>query len=622
MNEALDPPDYAAEVLDLAKVVKTVSSAYGLNAKEEEFLHRIATTHELAVQCLPVLLTEGHEGAGELPGPADFEKVTQLIVEVLQSDLADVRGELNLLARPEVAEAFATITLDGGGRSVIFLQLLVDAIEPLVSHQTKPAVEWLRGRGADSAGYGLNAEEAYEAAVGLDPTWRPALISLAGLLCDRGDSVRALSLLDRAGVDPDDGLYKMLTTFGSGNVLELRRNDPCWCGSGRKLKQCHRDEPALPLSRRASWLYHKASAFLQDGPWRSHIMDLALERSRYGGRSEMLHALADPLVMSSMLFEGGVIDVFAATRGPLLPDDEYGLLMRWMSADRGCYEVEKVNEGVGMLVRNILDGERTYVHEVLGSTQVHEGMLFVTLVLPIDDAAFGFFGGIEPIAMTQRDKVIKLLDGGAEPLALVAAMTDRFAPMQFNTSSGEQLEPTTCVIKIKGRRLIPRVFDMQFSRDSETSWSAGIDGKAIEDGATVGGFLELKGREVTINTMSLMRMDMLLDAIEDMGFEFDVLSEQTINVQELLANKQVGGAEPKRLFDPKDPEISALMEQMVLKHEADWLDMSIPALGGLTPRQAAQDPTARNDVIALLNSFPVGIPGAMSSDRLRAALDI
>jgi hypothetical protein len=37
--------------------------------------------------------------------------------------------------------------------------------------------------------------------------------------------------------------------------------------------------------------------------------------------------------------------------------------------------------------------------------------------------------------------------------------------------------------------------------------------------------------------------------------------------------------------------------------EDAWLDESIPALGGFTPRQAAADPTRREDLVALLNEF-------------------
>lgn len=71
-------------------------------------------------------------------------------------------------------------------------------------------------------------------------------------------------------------------------------------------------------------------------------------------------------------------------------------------------------------------------------------------------------------------------------------------------------------------------------------------------------------------------------------------------------------------------EVAAALDQFVRDYEQKWLDESIPALAGYTPRQAAADPTRRGDLIRLLDSFPVerGKPGVMDVDRLRAALGL
>lgn len=70
--------------------------------------------------------------------------------------------------------------------------------------------------------------------------------------------------------------------------------------------------------------------------------------------------------------------------------------------------------------------------------------------------------------------------------------------------------------------------------------------------------------------------------------------------------------------------IAAALEEMAGKFEAAWLDESIPALAGHTPRECADDPTRRPDLIRLLDSFPedTGQPGTMSPARLRAALGL
>lgn len=612
-----DGPDLHATLDHLVRV-------YGLSPAQEDALHELAHLHDAAQQMLAEVIFGAIERREDPATSTALPDATPAIIEALQSGAREAGIDLGLLAHPDVAVALDVVALGGGPGGDMGLRLLADALGPMVPHQVRPAVLWLLGRSEDRAGFALEAERAYESALGIDPAFGPALESLAALANDRGDAARAMMLLDRAGIDASDGSYQMLLTYRSDDVVPIRRNDPCWCGSGRKVKQCHRGGPPLPLRRRATWLYHKASAFLQDGPWRYDILELAQERGRYSGDRGVIEALGDPLVMSAMLFEGGVLEAYADTRGPLLPADEFDLALKWINVDRGLYEVEEVERGVGMAVRNVLDGERVFVHEVLGSQDVHVGMLFVSLVLPVDDERFGFFGGIEPVSLTQRPEVIDLLDSCPEPIELVAMMTDRFAPTTFTTTTGDLLEPTTAVIKVAGRRSIAKAFTEVFGPGEDGQWTVGVDAGPIEEGQTIGGLLEVSGREVTISTMSVNRLDLILAVIEDTGLEFAVVSEERVDVNALLADRAVSGSAPARPLpagpDLQDPQIAAVLEQAVRQYEERWLDEHIPALGGVTPREAAADPIRRRDLIALLNSFPTGEPGLMNTERLRGAL--
>jgi hypothetical protein len=78
------------------------------------------------------------------------------------------------------------------------------------------------------------------------------------------------------------------------------------------------------------------------------------------------------------------------------------------------------------------------------------------------------------------------------------------------------------------------------------------------------------------------------------------------------------------MLDQNDPAIVAAMEEYIRTYEENWLDDQIPALAGLTPREAAADPTRRQDLISLLASFDQDEeqPGMMSAKRLRAALGL
>lgn len=72
-----------------------------------------------------------------------------------------------------------------------------------------------------------------------------------------------------------------------------------------------------------------------------------------------------------------------------------------------------------------------------------------------------------------------------------------------------------------------------------------------------------------------------------------------------------------------DPEMVAQIQEDM---EQRWLDESVPALGGVTPRQAADDPTRRDDLIRLIDGFPEPEPGSavfsFRPNRLRKLLGL
>jgi hypothetical protein len=74
-----------------------------------------------------------------------------------------------------------------------------------------------------------------------------------------------------------------------------------------------------------------------------------------------------------------------------------------------------------------------------------------------------------------------------------------------------------------------------------------------------------------------------------------------------------------------DPVLRQVLAEFIADQERRWLDESIPALRGRTPRHAAGDPVGREQLEQLLASFPEPGPddvGVMSPERLRKALDL
>jgi hypothetical protein len=78
---------------------------------------------------------------------------------------------------------------------------------------------------------------------------------------------------------------------------------------------------------------------------------------------------------------------------------------------------------------------------------------------------------------------------------------------------------------------------------------------------------------------------------------------------------------PSPGLDLGDPAVAEVLAQVIAGYEESWLDESIPALGGLTPREAAEDPTRQPDLVQLLASLQESENG-MSPSRLAAALGL
>ena len=561
--------------------------------------------------------TTGHDVAPEDEATPDAEPP-------MDPDYREaVRDTVSWLADPDVAEAFCAEALGRNGAPA--LGLFAESYEPIAPRKARAALRWLRARATERLGNALEAERLLDQAESLDPAFEPVLFDLARYASDRGDAERGLSLLRRAGAQDDDPLVVMLEAHRVPERADMARNSPCWCGSGRKYKACHRGKEQQPLAERATWLYSKAHMYLEEGPWRSLVLDLAHARSRPRGEGHLLDALHDPFVIDVALAEGGGFEAFLNQRGPLLPEDELLLAERWQSIERSLYDVEHVRPGHGVTVRDVRTGDRIDVQERLASRQLKPGMLVSSRVLPVGDT-WQFWGGLEPVLMNQRDEVLAVLDADEpDPIAVVEMLSARMGPTLLQNTEGDPLVLCRAVVVPTDMRSLARALDQRYDRvqDVPAVWHEPV----VTSGLTrVRATIEMDGDSLVIESNSAERQDRVIGALIslDRGLEVAV-DERTpaSTVDEVRAHAPAGAGGPATMLDPSDPQVAEVLAQAVAQYEAAWLDESIPALSGFTPRQAADDPTRRDDLVRLLDSFPDGDdPGMMSPTRLRRALGL
>jgi hypothetical protein len=536
---------------------------------------------------------------------------------------------LRFLDSPDVADALRVETIGSSADGAAALGWFADWIEPSSPPEARAALCWLRAKACERLGLVSEAEADLHAALGHSPDWTPALLDLANYASDRGDADGGLALLRRAGASPDDALGEVLRAFRPRARPELGRNDRCWCGSGRKYKQCHLGHEQLPIEERAAWLYQKAGFFLQDGPFRGQIIDVAIIRSEHWeSETRLLEALRDSLVTDAMLFEGGVFERFVAERGALLPEDERLLAEQWLLAERSVFEIESTTPGAGVAVRDVRTGDRYDVRERTFSRHARVGELICARIVPAGDT-MQIFGGIEPVDLRLRDELVALLDEEPDPDELVELLSARFAPPTLSNTEGDVLVFCEVTLRVPDPAALAAELDSRFKRQEVANGDDTTSREWIEHVTTHGmerirATVRLAGHVATIDVNSNERADRMIEVLRVLQPEIEVLEDRRTPAADLReAMSRSSSPSPSDLVDSNDPQIAAALDSFARASEAAWLDESIPALRGLTPRQAAADPTRRDDLVRLLEEFAgFTSPGLMDVGRLRDALGV
>ena len=475
--------------------------------------------------------------------------------------------------------------------------------ERLIEVAAKPAevavARWLAAVAAERHGEPQVAEAHLHLAVEADPLWAPALDRLAWYASDRGDAPAAVQLWRRLGVDrtlnPD---LRTVEPFASARS-KVGRNEPCWCGSGRKYKHCHLGEvERVPLPDRVGWLCRKAGAYLErrGGAPGVDVVELAHERAADPDDPDSVaEALQDPLVVDVALCEGGWFERFLADRGSLLPEDEALLAAAWTLVPRTLYEVIEARAGVGLTLQDLGAGEQIEVREQTFSRMATSGLVFCARAVP-DGETHQLIGGLIPVTPGTETEVLRRCDEGLGH-ELCAYAARQFRPPRLQTREGEPLVECEAVIDLRDPVYARQTLDLRYEREGDDRW---VELHPIdEDERILRAQLHLAGSRLTVLTHSEPRMDRVLDLLRTEIPDLEVVrnKRKPVSAGE-LPSAPVG-------LPPTSPNLpTEVLEQIRDMQERRWLKEQIPALGGLTPVEAAADPSRVEQLDRLLASFP------------------
>lgn len=641
-----DPSTFAEPVAPLAEL----ADAAGLEVRLDEAAHEESVWHSALRMRRVGRILDRLDSDG---GFATTRRVAHAL------DVADLLAGLDPSCVPEVAfpldeKELREVLRDLRDEEVLtaFVEELLDTREPGAQHRADVLVtaleEMAKGRDlalvrliaglrAERLGDVELAEAELRAAHRADTELGTVVDHLAWYASLRGDAARAAQLWGELETTPALARdLKMMRELSGSNGPKIGRNEPCWCGSGRKYKQCHLGAVELPpLPDRIAWLYRKAVGYLErcGGDLRERFLDVVWARAAEPKDDRAVEeALDDPLVFDLVLTEGGAFEAFLEEFGSLLPDDEAMLASSWTLVDRSVHEIMEVSPGDHLVARDLSTGDTIRVRERTMSNQVSAGQLFCARAVP-DGATHRFVGGVFRVNPGSENRVLELLDRG-DPEEIAGWVAGSSGPPVLQTREGEPLVDCRVVLEVGDPDLVMKILEANYEPpDTEGEDPSWLELHPIDELEQIlRAHLRPEGSRIVVSTNSEERADRIISTIRAGAPDAVVVEDvrRPMDFASLMHRKRLEerlhpGEAVEDTSAMDDPEALALMAEMRERFEERWCDESIPALGGLTPRQAAADPTRREQLDRLLVSFeqPMGNPDvAMRPSRLRELLGI
>ena len=290
-----------------------------------------------------------------------------------------------------------------------------------------------------------------------------------------------------------------------------------------------------------------------------------------------------------------------------------------MLTHRGVFEVQRV-ERDRLVLHDIGRGENITVVNVTPNERTRKGIVLSGRPLPVGDTHRAF-GGFIAIPRARVALLLQAVDD-SDPVAIAAIIGETMRPPQLQNTDGQDF------VLHSLRWRCPPAADVGaalvaagMTADSDgAGWTLARDTTGQADAVIAS--LRLAGDELTGDVNSDERAAELLALVAEALPGAELLGDDRRSMEEAMAdfNPDEAPARPDL-----DPAMRQVLADFVGEHERRWLDESIPALGGRTPREAALDPVGREELEHLLVSFPQPGPddvGAMNPQRLRDALGL
>ena len=433
--------------------------------------------------------------------------------------------------------------------------------------------------------------------------------------------------------------------------MSIPRNEPCPCGSGKKFKKCCGGaavrlvdadvDPEIAhanaIKRADKELHDVLMRYMRKHtaePWRIGAFDEFMAQGEEGREEEDIE-----LAVPWMLFHcpatadgSSVATLMMKDSRVRLPDMQLAVLLAQRETWLSIWEVTAVEPGIGISLTDRLTGVTQFVHERKASHSASVGMALLARVVDAWDVAF--IAGLHPQPLMPRfaDRAVtamrkyfrvrtrpvkaeRLRDAGAQ-LDLINVwrmlVEIQHTPPTMTNTDGDVMLLTTDRFDFASARhtavlaalsALPGATEANSDDDGTEILitRSGGDPAASMNDTVIARIVVLK-THVLVETNSTRRAD---DSKAAIGAALAGLARfrirEEVDVQDLVGDareaRESGTAPP---MPEATPEMDEVLRQFREQYMQKWLDDIIPALGGLTPRQAAADKKHHAALKALL----------------------
>ena len=463
--------------------------------------------------------------------------------------------------------------------------------------------------------------------------------------------------------------------------MSTPRNALCACGSGVKFKKCCGRAAANVVSLDPEVAYanaiKRADVELHDilmrfmvkrlgEKWLQGALDLFMEEALEGMEQAEVELAVPWALYHCPVSERGESIARRMLEEPRLrlTDIQLAVFLAQLKTRLSIWEVTAIEPGVGVALTDLLTGATAFAHEIKASRSVSLHLAILARVVEVNDVSF--IAGVHPQPLTPRftDRAVtamrkyfrlrtrpvkaeKLLDPVAQ-LDLVnvwrALAEVQMTPPEMTNTDGDPLSFITDRFDFPSARRAAVIAALEAlpgagpvlqddegaeivitKRHAAGSAPGGAPSMPFQD--SVIGRIEVLKTHLLVETNSTARADALKAAISRaLGTLARFRIREEADVQELMADAR-NAQESGQLPPPPEssPEMDEMMREFREQYMQQWLDDSIPALSGLTPRQAAADPKQHAALKSLLHELDYHesrLPAAQRTDlsKLRQQL--